>query len=611
MALSERREYARRRLRYDLAECKENPLTTVAATPLDEKDLLTWHCNITGAEGTDFDGYFFHIEILFPDDYPRSGPRAKVLTQIHHQNVSGDRLYLDLLDNAGHGRHDYGTGWSAAYTVQSILIQLQSFLFEEDKISRVDDSRANAKAFVCEACGHTNDVPYPRPLLSDEAENKVSNTSSESEDELEEVKSAEPTNAPSSPSGAPVKFVGDFGNIPLLKDVPDDVFQVIFSMFPSNGRTARSLMSLSERFARIITLRVDVDRIKKELTCFYSKRPFTEEILGLGMRVDRFRNGMIKLIHPTLDLLGYDAFHVQGQRHGVWKERLDHLLPLYLNKAHGERSIEFAGKAMKEIARSRADDLVWSVLTVIPNLMNTMVVKTMNGGLHESVVALQGYCYFYQLFLAFCERHPEIQEEAERRIEQFVEDEDKRTKQACPALGPWICLLMVSERYFWRDEKVASAYLNENFDRNVRWIVKKYPKLRQQTLQYESNRDYRLNKSFEVTEVSRKLLMFHVLFFKILRCENFTGDDGDTRALPLADVKVRLDQTFGRPDSRMEEQMQQGVKRIKASNTWEDFFDLIDYRSPCPTDDELAQWLYDSMENSARKGYHKSKKHRR
>lgn len=51
------------------------------------------------------------------------------MTDIPHPNVFGRTLCLDMLQpkKKDSGWYD---GWSSAYTVESILIQLQSFLFE-------------------------------------------------------------------------------------------------------------------------------------------------------------------------------------------------------------------------------------------------------------------------------------------------------------------------------------------------------------------------------------------------------------------------------------------------------------------------------------------------
>jgi len=58
-----------------------------------------------------------------------------------HPNVFGRKVCLDMLEPKK-GRDGYG--WSSAYTIQSILIQLQSFLFEEI-ISEEDQNKTNAQ----------------------------------------------------------------------------------------------------------------------------------------------------------------------------------------------------------------------------------------------------------------------------------------------------------------------------------------------------------------------------------------------------------------------------------------------------------------------------------
>lgn len=51
-----------------------------------------------------------------------------LFTELPHPNVMGNTVCLDMLQPTKGGE---GTGWSSAYSIQSVLLQLQSFLFEE------------------------------------------------------------------------------------------------------------------------------------------------------------------------------------------------------------------------------------------------------------------------------------------------------------------------------------------------------------------------------------------------------------------------------------------------------------------------------------------------
>lgn len=121
-----------KRLMKDYEELKSAtiPLVGVSAAPRDN-NFYVWCANIRGPENTAYEGGVFHLEITFPQNYPLSPPSIKLSTPIPHPNVFGTTLCLDMLQPSGEAWYQ---GWCSAYTVESVLMQLQSFLFEVPKL---------------------------------------------------------------------------------------------------------------------------------------------------------------------------------------------------------------------------------------------------------------------------------------------------------------------------------------------------------------------------------------------------------------------------------------------------------------------------------------------
>lgn len=119
----------RRRLFRDWKEleAQKDELTTVTAMPT--SDMFVWHCNLRPDDGP-FSGTVFHLVLRFPWDYPTSPPRVKLCTFLEHPNVYNDWICLDMLQPRYTNKPFQG--WTSAYSVSSILLQLQSFLFAEN-----------------------------------------------------------------------------------------------------------------------------------------------------------------------------------------------------------------------------------------------------------------------------------------------------------------------------------------------------------------------------------------------------------------------------------------------------------------------------------------------
>ena len=89
-------------------------------------------------------------------------------------------------------------------------------------------------------------------------------------------------------------------------------------------------------------------------------------------------------IEPRLDLLSGKAYHIYNIRQSAYKQPFTHWLPVYINKDHGVEAFKWAKRMMTAIINDNefTKPKDWSpyyVLKIIPTLMNTMVVRVMQG----------------------------------------------------------------------------------------------------------------------------------------------------------------------------------------------------------------------------------------
>ena len=154
----------------------------INAVPLDE-NIFEWHCNICPDSG-DFKNVIFHLIMYFDEEYPVLPPKVKLCTSIPHPNVFGEWICLDMIKRDGDNGYKNDKkyqGWTPAYSVTSILMQLESFLFSQSSVDQMNHGGINVdrsfdpvnfqwtympkiKKFVCDKCKHCYKKPFPVTL---------------------------------------------------------------------------------------------------------------------------------------------------------------------------------------------------------------------------------------------------------------------------------------------------------------------------------------------------------------------------------------------------------------------------------------------------------------
>jgi ubiquitin-protein ligase len=464
---------ATKRLLRDFEEIKNFPLETVSAAPL-EHDLFTWHANVCGVDGTAYATAMIHLELRFSALYPNEPPSLLVLSPVPlpHPHVHGDKLCLDLLSDfrgffqRSASRDALHTGWSSAYSVLSILLQLQAFLLE------LDDDEAPGSDSEGEGEGGGGGGGLERILIAIPAA----------------VRSSRRFGCPKCPHRA-----------------PEQVWP------PLNVR--RELSS-------------SMDEHSDALICFHSKKSWREDCLGLGLRIERNQNShKITTLSAGLDIVSYSAFTHLGVRAGVLasEAKWTHWIPLWINPEHGTRAFPLLRRVLGFMYCGNTErfEPEWG-FELIAKMMNHFIVQVMKGDVFASERALVGYCYFHRWLQVFASSFPDVLAKKVLLVSDFIRLPERRNKSHVPDLGEFLTLISLDMKYGWED--VKHAYLGECYARNALWIVRAHGHLRKTSPDPAIDRT-RPELSFSTNRVSLHLCLFHIYFLRnVGRPAGMTGE---------------------------------------------------------------------------------------
>ncbi|XP_071156854.1 uncharacterized protein [Mytilus edulis] len=513
MSVNQQQKRAMKRLMQDYDEIQREPVENVSAAPLDE-NVFEWHCNFK------HDDIIYHLLLLFTDNYPYESPSAEFVPVGFQYNSGATKqgkkgtkvclnIFSDFADIHTEWKDEKSVGWSPGYTVQTILLNVVAFLAETQSGSSWWCTNANihnlqlSESFSCKDCGHNYKKPFP------------------------------PINA-----GKP--------ELPLKKQ---------------DSKKTKKVAPKADSSKEVI-----IDYMSKEQFSLAPPKS-DDDLFGYGLIVSGPKH------RPSLttpcEFLKQESFTSMNKAMGcvksVMKEDVKFFLPMYIHPPHGDKIKQTFENALVQVAgilkscNPKKTPIEEIVIRVIPNLMSATVVEFSKGTQHTSDNSLNGYFSLHRLLLWALETYPNLQKLIDDRLKEFIDNEDRRTKKACPHIGEWLMLLAASSKYRWQD--AAMAYMSESWRRHVMWYVKDDAKLGF----LDTDKDYRIKQTFERTAVSRKLLAFQVLFLDIAMPKDKTR----------ADLIKRYDTNLGFPTAEMVKAMKDSIDKLKNVKTYKDWFDVL------------------------------------
>ncbi|KAG2386364.1 hypothetical protein C9374_002810 [Naegleria lovaniensis] len=587
---------AQQRLLRDWKEIQScaKTLDTIWAQPL-ENDLYTWHGTLLAHPQSDYAGIILRLKMTFPMDYPHNPCNIELLNMLHHSHVHNGHICLDML-KTHHSTERY-SGWSSSYTVLSILLQLQSFLFEEEKdqvfhieqdvwASRKfkmlpDHDPENGKIWPCAPHWDVNAILRGKCAVP---KNSVTAMTVDTFGKNRELPLVATSSSSSNQNAGP-----------LVLDLPQELLIHIFDYLTTIE--LKTLEKVCQAFRKLVNCRQL--STARELVCFYSKLSFHEDTLGIGLNIRPIKNGKYDL-STSLDIIGWKSFHQDGVRTGVWNNEFNFWLPLYINKYHAniqlfKDSVLTIQKQCPGFLNDKAaltgDNFPFLAMDVLCKLMNAMIVEIMKGYSHASIKALQGYCHFHRWMIYLAQTYPQ-QLAILESVEKFLNEKSARLKTSCPDLGVFLPRLSVLGPNGITWNSIKKVVIDEVTTRNAFWVTLKFPDLANVQ---DGNDTARVRLSWESNKVSCGLIMFHVFFLRSLV-------EKHGRECSLEMLGRMYDVNFGCPEGNFEHVLQKEIFKILKISRLSEFFEYIGL-AELDSNSKIAAYLRQCLKKAYDVGY--------
>ena len=450
-----KRIIALKRISNDLKELSKCPLEGIGIASIDN-DPLKYVINMELMSGP-YQGYKVQLLMTLSENYPINPPKILIYpnqeigNNYHHHIYScnyGNAYYyrfcINFLENEfGMNTNEEYSGWNPAYTISSILLQVQNFISDPD-LHRIPD-QAQVDNLMKSL------VTYQRPFF--DGEKNVIHT----------WRNPFPKMYYSGRNGKKMELDEDMEN------------------------------EIKEERKEIIDRRKEI--IKENLTCYFFRENYLDNqniLLGYPIVQTKSLYGKDKIeLNPIPQLLTYEAFQMQtsntqsNNNYNIFayessqsrikaanNQYYNNWLPIYVNEDHYKKNLDTIKNAIKAI-KNEPQFQPEQIFDIFPIILNKMIIGIFNGKSIVSTSYITCYFHYVLLFKRLCK---EYQEEynfyVDKKLSLITMNDYEVNKKIVADIGDFFMLIFLSNKDMTSPEmiKIKSVLIEEFLIRQTYWM---------------------------------------------------------------------------------------------------------------------------------------------
>jgi ubiquitin-protein ligase len=447
-----------------MKEITKSPLEGIGIASIDN-DPLKFVINMELLCGP-YKGYKVQLLMTMSENYPINPPKILIypnqeIGNHYHHHIFGTnyanayyyRFCIDFLENEfGMDTNEEYSGWNPAYTISSILIQVQNFISDPDMPHIPDKTKIDKLMKSMDT--------YQRPFY--DGQKQVIHTWK---------------------NPFPKMY---YSNKKEEMEVEEDVIMEDKNEIKEEKKEEK-MVEFQDR---------KKEMIKENLTCYFFRENFIDNpeiLLGYPIVQSQSLYGKGKIeLYPIPQLLTYEAFQMQtsnpqnNNNFGILStfsafqpkikaannQYFNNWLPIYVNEAHYLKNLETIKNAIKAI-KNEPQFLPEQIFDIFPIILNKMIIGIFNGKSIVSTSYMTCYFHYVLLFKRLCKEYQEeFDSYVTKKLNLITMNNYEVNKKIVSDIGDFFMLIFLSNKDMTTPEmiKVKSVLIEEFLIRQIYWM---------------------------------------------------------------------------------------------------------------------------------------------